>query len=186
MLYILYNTWIGKIWKHLLHLTCLRVYANPDMSWNPGFPFQRVDGCREGGRQANGRRPTLGDGCRKHGQKRQSVLHAYGPCVLRPPIQTEKQGRKLEMVFKWRDICVKNITMMSLMAGLVMQGILIWRGLKLQGPPYISVLQQCSTRPLSNAFAQLLVYGCCACTVNTDFHFKATWYDLVYASMLYV
>ena len=38
------------------------------------------------------------------------------------------------MVLKWRDIYVENIRVVSVMAGLKMQGIVKLRGLKLQGP----------------------------------------------------
>ena len=59
-----------------------------------------------------------------------------GPCILRPPLQTEKCGLKLEVVLNRRDIYTENIRMASQMAGLIMKGIVGWKGLKLQGPLY--------------------------------------------------
>ena len=59
-----------------------------------------------------------------------------GPCILRPPLQPEKYGLKLEVVLKYRDIHIEHITMLSLVASLKMKGIVKWRGLKSQGPLY--------------------------------------------------
>ncbi len=59
------------------------------------------------------------------------------PCILRPPVQPEICGLKFKVVLKWRDICTENIRLVSLImliAGLKMEGIVKWRGLKLQGP----------------------------------------------------
>ncbi len=52
-----------------------------------------------------------------------------GPCILRPPIQPEKCGRKLKTVLKLRDICIENVRMASVMADLKPGGCL-----KSQGP----------------------------------------------------
>ncbi len=53
----------------------------------------------------------------------------YGdPCILRPLVQPEKYCLKLEVVLKWRDIYVENIRVVSLMAGLKMEGITLNRG----------------------------------------------------------
>ena len=40
-----------------------------------------------------------------------------GPCILRPPLQPDKYGIKLEVVFKLRNIYIENI-MVSLIASL--------------------------------------------------------------------
>ncbi len=41
--------------------------------------------------------------------------HDYrGPCILRPPVQEEKYGLKLEVVLKWKDIYIENITVVLL------------------------------------------------------------------------
>ncbi len=55
-----------------------------------------------------------------------------GPCILRLPFQPEKYGLKFDVVLKWRDIYFENIRIVSLIAGLKMEGIVKWRGLKLQ------------------------------------------------------
>ncbi len=60
-----------------------------------------------------------------------------GPCILRPPLQPDKYGLKLEVVLKWRDIYTENIRMVILTAGLKMEGIVKWRDLKSEGPLYI-------------------------------------------------
>ncbi len=39
-------------------------------------------------------------------------------CVLRPSIQPEQCNLKFKMVFKWRGICVENITVVLPMGGL--------------------------------------------------------------------
>ncbi len=57
-----------------------------------------------------------------------------GPCILRPPLQPGKYGLILEVVLKWRDINTENIRVMALINGLKIEGIVKWRGLKLQGP----------------------------------------------------
>ncbi len=44
------------------------------------------------------------------------------PCILRPPIQPEECGLKLKVVFEWRDIYIENIGVVSLMAGLKIEG----------------------------------------------------------------
>ncbi len=44
------------------------------------------------------------------------------PCILRPPLQPEKYGLKWEVVLKWKDIYIENVTMVSLMATLKMEG----------------------------------------------------------------
>ncbi len=49
-----------------------------------------------------------------------------GPCILRPPLQPEKYGLKLQVVLKWRDIYIENIRIMLLIAGLKMEGIVKW------------------------------------------------------------
>ena len=60
-------------------------------------------------------------------------------CILRPPLQPEKyHGLKLGVVLKWREICTENIRVVSLIAGLKIEGIVTWRGLKSQGPLYTS------------------------------------------------
>ncbi len=59
-----------------------------------------------------------------------------GPCILRPPLQPDKYGYKLEVVLKWRDVYTENIRMVLLIAGLKMEGIVKWRGLKSRGPLY--------------------------------------------------
>ncbi len=41
-----------------------------------------------------------------------------GPCILRPPLQSEKYGLNWEVVLKWRDIYIENARMVSLMADL--------------------------------------------------------------------
>ncbi len=46
-----------------------------------------------------------------------------GPCISRPPLQPQKYGLKWEVVLKWRDIYIENIRLVSLMAGLKMEGI---------------------------------------------------------------
>ncbi len=56
-----------------------------------------------------------------------------GPCILRPPLQPLNFGLKLMVVLKWRDIYIENIRMVSLIAGLKIEGIVKWRGRKLQG-----------------------------------------------------
>ncbi len=70
-----------------------------------------------------------------------SLLHYNGHCILRPPVQPEKYtcSFKLSMmkaVLEWRDtnICFDNISTVSLIAGLKMEGIVKWRGLTSQGP----------------------------------------------------
>ncbi len=57
-----------------------------------------------------------------------------GPCILRPPVQLDKYGLKLEVVLKWRDIYTEKIRMVSQIAVHKMEGIVKWRGLKLHGP----------------------------------------------------
>ncbi len=42
----------------------------------------------------------------------------------------------MEVILKWRDIYIENIRMVPLKAGLKMEGIVKWRGLKSQGPLY--------------------------------------------------
>ncbi len=59
-----------------------------------------------------------------------------GPCILRPPLQPERYGLKLKVVLKWRDIYIENIRMVSLTAGLKIEGIVKWRGLESQVPLY--------------------------------------------------
>ena len=51
-----------------------------------------------------------------------------------------KYGLKLEVVLKWKDIYIENITVMSLISCLKMEGIVKYRGLKLQGPLYIHLI----------------------------------------------
>ncbi len=48
----------------------------------------------------------------------------------------EKCGLKLEVDLNCRDFYIENIRMVSLIAGLKMEGIVKWRGLKSQGPLY--------------------------------------------------
>ncbi len=60
-----------------------------------------------------------------------------GPSILRPPLQPEKYGLKLEVVIKCRDIYIENKTILSLVASLKMEGIVKWSGLKSQGPLYM-------------------------------------------------
>ncbi len=45
----------------------------------------------------------------------------------------------MEVVLKWRDIYIENIRMVPLIAGLKMEGIVKWKGLKSQGPLYMDV-----------------------------------------------
>ncbi len=52
-----------------------------------------------------------------------SYLVYPGPCILRPPIQPEKCALKLKVVLKWRDIYTEQIRVVSLRAGLKMEGI---------------------------------------------------------------
>ena len=50
---------------------------------------------------------------------------------------------KIEIVLKWRDVCIANpitVLVLSLMAGLKLEGIVEWRGLKSQGPLYICIM----------------------------------------------
>ena len=51
-------------------------------------------------------------------------------------VQPEKSCHKLKVVLKQRNFYVENIKVVSLMAGLIMQGILKWKGLKSQRPLY--------------------------------------------------
>ncbi len=52
-----------------------------------------------------------------------SKHYLYGdPCVSRPHLQPQNFGLKLEVVLKWRDIYIQNIRMVSMMAGLKMEG----------------------------------------------------------------
>ncbi len=60
-------------------------------------------------------------------------LNYSAPCILRPSIQPEKYGLKFKLVLKWRDIYVENIRVVSVIAGLKMQGIV-----KLRGSSYIA------------------------------------------------
>ncbi len=32
------------------------------------------------------------------------------PCILKPPVQPEEYGLKLNVVLKWKDINIENIT----------------------------------------------------------------------------
>ncbi len=67
-------------------------------------------------------------------------LNIYnGPCDLRPPIQPAKYGLKLRVVLKQRDVYTENIQVVSLIHGLKMQGIVKYRGFKMQGPLYTSM-----------------------------------------------
>ncbi len=59
-----------------------------------------------------------------------------GPSHLRSPVQSEKYG----LILKGRGIYIENIRVVSLIAGLKIEGILKWRGLKSQGPLYIMIL----------------------------------------------
>ncbi len=68
-----------------------------------------------------------------------SIRHYSGPCILRPPIQPGKCGLKLEVVLKFKDIWIENKRMVPLIAGLKMEGIVKWRGLKSQGQLYCQV-----------------------------------------------
>ncbi len=69
-----------------------------------------------------------------------SYLAVYsGPCILRPPLQPEICGLKSKVVLKWRDIYIESIRIVFLIAGLKMEGIVTWRGLKSQGPLYTSI-----------------------------------------------
>ena len=64
--------------------------------------------------------------------------------MLRPPSQPEKYDLKLKLVLKLRDNYIENIKVMSLKAGLKIEGIVKWRGLKSQGPLYMYLaLSQC-------------------------------------------
>ncbi len=45
-----------------------------------------------------------------------------GPCILRPPLQPDKYGLKVEVVLKWRDVYTENIRMVLLIAGLKIYG----------------------------------------------------------------
>ncbi len=44
---------------------------------------------------------------------------------------------KVEVVLKWKDIYIEIIRVASLVVGLNIQGIVKWRGLKLQEPLYL-------------------------------------------------
>ncbi len=52
-----------------------------------------------------------------------------GPCILRPSHQPEIYGLKLKVVLKWRDVYIENIKVVSLIAGLKIDGIVKYRGL---------------------------------------------------------
>ncbi len=55
------------------------------------------------------------------------LLVYSGACILRPPLQPPKHGPNWEVVLKWKDIYSESIRMVSLIAGLKMQGIVKWR-----------------------------------------------------------
>ena len=64
-----------------------------------------------------------------------TLIHYSGPCILRPPIRPAKYGLKKGSFKKYRNVYIENIyKSVSLMAGLKMDGMLKWRGLKWQGP----------------------------------------------------
>ena len=65
-----------------------------------------------------------------------SIKFKACPCILRPPFQPEKYGLKLKVVLKWRDIYIETIRIVSLIAGLKIERIIKWRGLKSQGLLY--------------------------------------------------
>ncbi len=62
-----------------------------------------------------------------------------GPHILRPPLQPEHYGLKLKVVLKWRDVYIENIRVVSLTASPKIEGIVKWRGVKSQGPWYLSL-----------------------------------------------
>ena len=66
-----------------------------------------------------------------HGHLATTVVPGW---ILRPPLQPDKYGLKLEVVLKWRDVYTENIRMVLLIAGLKIEGIVKWIGLKSQGP----------------------------------------------------
>ncbi len=37
------------------------------------------------------------------------MLKYSGPCILRPPLHSEKYGLKLKTVLKWKDKYIENI-----------------------------------------------------------------------------
>ncbi len=56
-------------------------------------------------------------------------LNYSGPCILRPLVQPEKYGPKLEVVLKWRVIYVEHksgVTVLKLRE-LLNRGVLNWR-----------------------------------------------------------
>ncbi len=52
-----------------------------------------------------------------------------GPLHFKTTLQPEKYGLKLETVLKWKDSYNEIVWMVSLIAGLKMEGIVKWRGL---------------------------------------------------------
>lgn len=60
-----------------------------------------------------------------------------GPCIIRPPLQAEKYGIKLEVALKWKDTYVKNISVAPMIAGPKMEVVVQRRVLKSQGPLYM-------------------------------------------------
>ncbi len=46
-------------------------------------------------------------------------LQSESPCILRPPVQPEKCGLKLQVILKWRNIYIEKIRLVSL----IMEGI---------------------------------------------------------------
>ncbi len=71
-------------------------------------------------------------------QKLQLYCMYSGSCILRPPLQPGNCGVKLEVVLKCRDIDAENIRVVSLVSGPKMEGIVIWRGLKIAGTTALS------------------------------------------------
>ncbi len=59
------------------------------------------------------------------------------PAFKDHPFGQKKYGLKLEVVLKGKDIYVEHIRVVSLTAGLKMEGIVKLRALKLHGPLYI-------------------------------------------------
>ncbi len=67
--------------------------------------------------------------CHKHSMQDRAyyVLFLHiGPCILRPPIQTERCD--LNVKVQWRDNYSENITAVSLTSSLKMWGIVKWWG----------------------------------------------------------
>ncbi len=51
-----------------------------------------------------------------------ALFMCSGPCILRPHLSQKKYSPELKVVLKWRDIYIENVRVVSLMAGLKMEG----------------------------------------------------------------